>query len=649
MQYRKEIDGLRAIAVIPVILFHAGFRAFSGGYVGVDVFFVISGYLITSLILAEKAAGTFTLVSFYERRARRILPALFLVMFAFLPSAWLWLFPADMVRFSESLAAVAMSTSNILFWRTSGYFEPAADLQPLLHTWSLGVEEQYYVLFPLFMVLAWRKRWMVPALILLTVVSLAMAQWGSINKPTAAFYLLPTRGWEILVGALAGFYLSARPAWRSELGGAIGLALIAYSVCAFDEKLPYPSLYTLVPVAGTALIILCAAQTRIGNALGSAPLVGLGLISYSAYLWHQPLFAFAKHRSLEPPGAPLLLGLAVASLVLAFFSWKYVEVPFRDRSRFTLRQITFGAVACVVLFIGLGAAGYFSGGYPQRFATVQTQIEKMQSTEGGTEKHCETPWKACLVGAGVPPSVAVLGDSHASTMQKAMGRAMAAQGKSVVFYTGSWCAPLAGVGTADAGKSPQCRDYMAKAFAEVAASRTIKAVVLVAEWGNYTHGSRWNVPGTSYYSDAASKELGPDENLRVFERGLARTLALLKGKQVILVKSVPEYEAVVPVYLEKNLHNNGAADLGDKRVDRTKYDARNKEVDGILKGAEASVVLIDPFQIFCQEGLCRYIDSNGNLYYIDDSHLSNAGAKLVVEEIFRRASPFSPLPTTPQK
>jgi peptidoglycan/LPS O-acetylase OafA/YrhL len=210
MDYRREIDGLRALAVLPVILFHAGFDSFSGGFVGVDVFFVISGYLITTIILAELEQGKFSIVNFYERRARRILPALFLVMLVCLPFAWLWLLPIDMKDFSRSLIAVSVFVSNILFWRESGYFDTATELKPLLHTWSLAVEEQFYVVFPLLLILLWRlgRRWILVTLGLAFFASLALSEWATYANRSAAFYLLPTRGWELLLGAFAAFYLS---------------------------------------------------------------------------------------------------------------------------------------------------------------------------------------------------------------------------------------------------------------------------------------------------------------------------------------------------------------------------------------------------------------------------------------------------------
>ncbi len=209
--YRPEVDGLRALAVLPVILFHAGFSAFSGGFVGVDVFFVINGYLITGIILAEISGDRFSIVSFYERRARRLLPALFVVMAVTLPFAWAWLLPSDMIDFGESLIAVATFCSNVLFWRESDYFSGDASLKPLLHTWSLAVEEQYYLLFPPLLLLLTRLRTQVMTcvLIIAALASLTMASWGTTHKPTAAFYLLPTRGWELLIGALLAIWQSS--------------------------------------------------------------------------------------------------------------------------------------------------------------------------------------------------------------------------------------------------------------------------------------------------------------------------------------------------------------------------------------------------------------------------------------------------------
>lgn len=373
MDYRREIDGLRALAVLPVILFHASFETFSGGFVGVDVFFVISGYLITTIILAELDQGKFSIVNFYERRARRILPALFFVVLVCIPFAWLWMLPSNMKDFSQSLIAVPIFASNILFWRETGYFDTAVELKPLLHTWSLAVEEQYYVLFPIFLILFWKlgKRLILVTLGLIFFASLALAHWGSYAKPAAAFYLLPTRSWELLIGVFTAFYLSKvnRKVFSkaaSEFSGWLGVVLILYAIFAYSKATPFPGFYALVPAFGTCLIILFATQqTTVGKFLGNKAFVCVGLISFSAYLWHQPLFAFSRLRSSTEPSVATFLALSVLALVLAYFSWKFVETPFRSKNRYKRKQIfifTFSA-ACLLIVVGL--SGKFSNGFEE--------------------------------------------------------------------------------------------------------------------------------------------------------------------------------------------------------------------------------------------------------------------------------------------
>jgi peptidoglycan/LPS O-acetylase OafA/YrhL len=382
MKYRAEIDGLRALAVLPVILYHAGFKVFGGGFVGVDVFFVISGYLITNIILAELEAGTFSLIRFYERRARRILPALFLVMFVSLPFAWFWLVPDAMSQFSQSLISVSTFASNILFWRTSGYFDTAAEIKPLLHTWSLAVEEQYYVVFPLFLMLTWKlgKSWIIGLLVLVFVISLGGAQWLSKSHPSFAFYMLPTRGWELLIGAFIAFY-NSRPNIKKhnhfiqQLGSFFGLLLIVYAVFTYNDKTPFPSIYTLVPTFGAALIIMFAThKTLVGRLLGSKLFVAIGLISYSAYLWHQPIFAFARERRLDEPSMYLMSVLALLSFAFAYLSWKYVERPFRDTHHISRNKVFLYGALCSAFFIGLGLVGFLSKGLTIRYADEQREF-----------------------------------------------------------------------------------------------------------------------------------------------------------------------------------------------------------------------------------------------------------------------------------
>ena len=415
MQYRSEIDGLRAIAVIPVILFHAGIESFKGGFVGVDVFFVVSGYLITSIILSDLEKNTFSLLNFYERRIRRIIPALFVVSAACVPIASIWLLPTDTVKFANSLIGVTTFSSNIIFWLDSGYFDTAAELKPLLHTWSLAVEEQYYVLFPIFMIITIRLglRWSLTILVIIFIVSLILAHWASLNRPGAAFYLLPARAWEILLGSLIAFYASRIyqikiPRVLQQILGVLGALLISFAVFYFDEKTPSPGLYMLCPTIGAALIIIFATKgTLVQYVLSSKLMVGIGLISYSLYLWHQPLFAFSKYINLDPLGTTEILLLVVLAFSLAYLTWRFIEQPFRDRNRINSKTTLGIVLVSFLVLLGAALALVETKGFPQKLDgiySVQDQEKEISLRDefiaftGGSE--------------ATKPIIVILGDSH---------------------------------------------------------------------------------------------------------------------------------------------------------------------------------------------------------------------------------------------
>jgi peptidoglycan/LPS O-acetylase OafA/YrhL len=361
MKYRREIDGLRALAVIPVILFHAGFGAFSGGYVGVDIFFVISGYLITTILVTDLQADNFSLVDFYERRTRRILPGLFFVVLTTVPLAWILLPPSELVSFSKSVSAVSLFISNFFFWRDGGYFITAAELKPLVHTWSLAVEEQYYIFFPVFLMLFWRfgRKTVLWVVIFLAAISLTIAQIGSVLNPIPNFLLLPSRAWELAVGAVAAFYLLEKnhhtvDTTIKQFFSLCGFSLILTSIFLYDRETPFPSVYALIPTGGAALIILFADKdTYVGRLLGARSLVGIGLISYSAYLWHQPILAFSRVGASLFGDVPKF---ALLSLIfgLSIFSWKFIESPFRKSHRFNTKLIFSFSIGISALFALVG-------------------------------------------------------------------------------------------------------------------------------------------------------------------------------------------------------------------------------------------------------------------------------------------------------
>jgi peptidoglycan/LPS O-acetylase OafA/YrhL len=432
MTYRCEIDGLRALAIIPVVLFHAGIAGFSGGFVGVDVFFVLSGYLITGILIRSAEDGTFAILDFYERRARRILPALFAVMLACTPFAWRWMEIVDFRNFGESLAAVSLFASNFLFWSESDYFGGDADQKPLLHTWSLAVEEQYYIVFPILLILIWRYRQGALPYVLaaLALISLGIAEWGWRHAPTANFYLFPSRAWEILTGSLC--------AWAQWRGGTrrhgglawVGIAMIMAAVFVFDETTPFPSLLALLPVIGTALVVRYGTQgTGAARMLSTRGFVWVGLISYSTYLVHQPLLAFTRIFSLSEPSTALMAGMAALSFPLGWLSWRYVERPFRRRGRGAIWPGTrFLAVSAAGLacFVAAGAAVHLKLQAISPLIITDTLIDKAEARTASWGALVTNPrlaeelarFPARAVDGTI--NVLVTGDSHAKDVLNAL-------------------------------------------------------------------------------------------------------------------------------------------------------------------------------------------------------------------------------------
>ena len=441
MKYRPEIDGLRTVAVLPVILFHAGYELFSGGYVGVDVFFVISGYLITTIIVSDQAQGRFSLARFYERRARRILPALFLVMFCCIPFAVAWFPPDQLNDFGQSLIATSVYLSNVLFFLKTNYFNNFAETEPLLHTWSLAVEEQYYVFFPMLMILCSRLRKSRLALMLAAIAlcSLALAEWSSVHAPTSAFYLLHTRAWELLTGALVALHLfhnrpsagdAAAVGFLREAAAITGLGLILFAIFAYDKRTPFPGLYALAPVIGTALIILFARRESIvGRILGNPVFVGIGLISYSAYLWHQPIFAIARTYYVIPIPQPVYLLLTLAVFPLAYLSWAFVEKPARSAA-FTRRNVVVSMSGLTAAFVAIGAVGFLTKGLLEyRLAHVPPELRKYVVDKNVVKDERVSYWKAATEDADkeFPQEkskrfVLILGDSKSDDLYVTVDR-----------------------------------------------------------------------------------------------------------------------------------------------------------------------------------------------------------------------------------
>lgn len=362
MRYRPEIDGLRALAVVAVLLFHADFTTFSGGFIGVDIFFTISGYLITNLIIKEVYEGNFSFANFYERRARRIIPALYMSIFASCIFSYIWMMPDELKNFGQSLVSTTTFSNNILLLLTSDYWDIASEFKPLLHTWSLSIEEQFYFIFPLFLIflLKYHKKYLSAIIAILLLISLLAAELLSQNNPSANFYLAPTRAWELLIGAILALHMRRLNLESLEAKGIhqalslLGLVGVVIPMLYFGKNEISPGLHTLIPVLGASLIIIYAKKsTVIYNLLSYRPIVSIGLISYSLYLWHQPIFSFYRVYSKSPPTGPIKFFLLVLTFGIAFITWRYIETPFRNR-----KKISRNTIAILTIFFSLSFITY---------------------------------------------------------------------------------------------------------------------------------------------------------------------------------------------------------------------------------------------------------------------------------------------------
>ncbi|USG61311.1 acyltransferase [Sneathiella marina] len=666
MKYRAEIDGLRALAVIPVILFHAGFKLFSGGFVGVDVFFVISGYLITTILIDDIENNRFSIVNFYERRARRILPALFFVMLCCLPFAWMWMLPNQMKDFSKSLIAVSLFVSNIQFWRESGYFDTAAEEKPLLHTWSLAVEEQYYVLFPIFLFLAWKfgKKsvfWMIVAF---AAISLVLSEWGWRNYATANFYLAPTRVWELFAGSIAAFIVQSRGVRKNNILSLLGLSAVVFSIFVFDESTPFPSVYSIVPVFGVVLLVLFADKETIAAKLLSTKIfVGIGLISYSAYLWHQPLFAFARIRQIEPPSDVLMLGLTVSSLVLAYFSWLWVEHPFRQKSKVNRQNIFLFSLIGIVSFCAIGAYGIFKDGYLNKGFVYAPNIEYASMSEkilkvGDVcipEFVQGLKWtKECEFGdTQADKTIVLIGDSHIQALSWSLDELFKKNNIKGISIELDGCEPIPYMRVDKNTSVSNCNERFDEFLKHVDSKES--DVILLNRWSYRLYpieglivempykGSEGHVESDVKYFESdvlVNGEFFRDADTKgAFLKKYVEKIAEV-SKSLFLVYSIPETGINVEKLNRFHYGSNNTV-LDEISIPYGDYTKRNKFVAEVFERIENSnIVRIYPANLLCNtyiDGRCA-VQIDGVPIYYDDDHLSKTGADILVEEIISNSN-----------
>lgn len=651
MQYRKDVDGLRAVAVLPVILYHAGISAFSGGYVGVDIFFVISGYLITGIISAEIAEGTFTVSNFYVRRIKRIFPALYFMIFVSVILSGFLLLPEHFRNFGKSVIATVFFSSNFFFWKQSGYFDEAAETKPLLHTWSLGVEEQFYIIFPLFLLWLYKNRKNTKlAVAAVFAVSLALSIFLTYRKPEMSFYLLPTRAWELMLGAMLslGVFGKTENRYASDAISLIGAAMIGASVVFFNTATPFPGYNALLPCVGAALIIYAGEGSIIGRVLSFRPLVFIGLLSYALYLWHWVFFSFRNYYKNIAGDAFFMdnLFIIAVTFLFAIVSYYFVEHPIR-RKKFPVPSKLFKiAAAVMLLFTAIGTVVYKTDGMPFRMPdSVNVVTDVKESRYRSTDCYYRDPMKAdidnlCRMGdKKSKPTFIVWGDSHALSLTDGMDKYARANGITGVFAGKSACPPLRLVRILINDVPTNCRQFNDIIFKDVAADKDMKNVFLVGRWEVYSgKPTLGNDAGSEMtLDDGITKNVIEHDNLKVFEESLVRTIGSLEraGKNVYFVMDVPEVPYDVPSEMGKIEYFKhvfpALTSFVTSALPYSHYQERNELVFQVLEKVKSktNVKVVDIQDILCKDGECR-LTEGGKSLYADDDHLSVFGSEYVI-------------------
>lgn len=633
MVYRKDIDGLRALAVMAVVLYHLGFHSLSGGFIGVDIFFVISGYLITKSITQDIENNIFTISSFYVKRIRRIIPALFTITLITIIAALFILPIYELKEFSLSVMSVATFSSNIFFWLHLDYFSVSSELKPLLHTWSLGIEEQFYILFPLFMLFSQRLRdkkiiyWMALFFILSFLISVSPL---GINNPTANFFLPITRFWELLAGSILAISvknIKHKNILFNNVLSLLGLTLIIIPIFLLDKYSIFPGYNALYPVLGTVLIIYSSdhkEKTHIANILSIQPIRYIGLISYSMYLWHWPIIALSKNIIIGDFTFYIKMAILLLVSLLSVLTYHFIEQPFRKNYTLkTFLQLKSGFLSLLILFaVASFILIYVNATYKKNIPNNTTIIDN--SIGCFTQSETLESTKRCSFGNKDSDKIFVLyGDSHAGVMIPVFEKLAIEHNYRGIMLPLTGCPPLFNVYRLDNDKiAKRCKGVYSDNMEEFLEFNkdSIDNVFLVSRWALYEKG--WIVNGrlqpmAHFLSDSKTKSKNASDSAKVLERGLIRTVNKISKKlniKTTILAQVPE----LPVNI--NYPNT-------KNTTKKEYIEQKLFVDNILNTFKDNdlVNVIDPIDIFCPGNICNMYENNIKLY-IDDNHVSHVGA-----------------------
>jgi len=663
LTYRPEIDGLRAIAVGAVILYHAqitilGHQPFKGGYIGVDIFFVISGYLITTIILKELiTTGTFSFKYFYERRIRRILPALLFVMLTSLPFAWKYLLPSSFIDFSKSILYSLGFSSNFYFWLSGQQYSAESGLlKPFLHTWSLSVEEQFYIIFPIVLLVTFKyfRKYLIYILILGFVISLGLADWGSKNYGGLNFYVLPTRTWELLAGSiLAYFEITLGKRSKNKILNLIlpyvGLLLIGHSIIFFDEKISHPSFYTLSPIVGACLIIWFSDPSEIiTKILSSRLLVGIGFISYSLYLWHFPIFAFSRITDFFSDSLLLKFFLIFLSIILSIFSYRFIERPARKK-KIIFKSILYPILFFFIIIMFFNLSVLNKDGFKNRFPSILDVQENIVLREPLTFKRCN--WgktDTCYFNKNSDKKIFIIGDSHVWSIIPDLKNKIINDGYQFITSAHAGCFYFYKFDKINRQTGKKSNDCPIQSQYELLSKVENSIIIFFGrlplylsnfyfdnkEGGLEKEASIWGY----YYSSL-------DKNLSIKKTFQEQVLNLKKKNKVILVYPLPEVGWNIPNKLLNSMprDNNKIIEyLVTKNYITTSYEVyknRAKSSFELLDSIQGkNIYRVYPHTLFCDtiiKNRCLTHDDK-NIFYSDDDHPSSKGARMINDLIFEQ-------------
>ncbi|XQW85351.1 acyltransferase family protein [Thalassotalea piscium] len=647
MEYRKDIDGLRTIAVALVILNHAGFTFFSGGFIGVDVFFVLSGFLITSIIYPKIQNNTFEFGWFLSRRIRRLMPVLFVVMGVSALVFTFILLPTDLVLFYKSLISISLYLGNFFFWiEHGGYFAGTTQEVPLLHTWSLAVEEQYYFIWPLALILL-SKIFNANKTVIISIIGLGFSiwfsQWATDVTVGAAYYLLPTRFFELLAGSCLAMVwhkcqINHNP--THHLLSITGISLILFGAFTLNEYSSFPGYNALYPVIGTILLIL-SSKGIVNNVLSIKPIVYLGAISYSLYLWHWPILVFARYTAID---MTLLTKVTciILTIILSVFSYHYVEQKFRFSASHSFKS-AFVKMYLIptCLFIAIATIGITNGGFPQRFSKALTEQEAALHTFASeSRKGCHSslrerevlPSDACAFAAPLNNTnnrFFIFGDSHANHLVPFFETLAIEANTTGIDYTLDRCLPLFNFNWgSNTYKANECkmRNNQARTYIE---SKHFDYVVLAASWPGIS---------TKRIFDDQERITKPDEVKAIFTRQLVETLKIIEstGATPVISYDTPTLKEKSPNCTIKRALYNSSLDCSIKPNDN----AFLKEIVKQVKNQFPRLIEIDVQKIICRDDYCP-MELNGVPLFRDEDHLNEVGAKTIAQEYSKRLqNPF---------